>query len=154
MSESETSTFRDDEDSDGLHDADDNGGTNLILGANGFIVEAAESNVAVMYNPRKKRVDIRNVPRIVNGTFQEPTPQEGSPQASLWVQGNIVAKKIDLLNAIHKLESQVQQLQTENTQMKKMLEEMYYAPGMPGFIQVEEEFYSMVNEVTNIVTSQ
>lgn len=138
---------------DAVDDEDDlnsNGqGTNMILGANGFIVESAESNVAVMYNPRKRRVDIRNIPsmnRPIEHNVGSAADGNLENRASLWVQGAIVSENTNILSFIRGLQKRIEILQDENVEMKKMLEELYYAPGMPGFVKVQEEFYAIASQ--------
>ena len=125
---------------------DGNGGMTMIFGANGFAVESAESNVTVVYNPQRRQIDIRS-------GHNASSDSSSKNKVSLNVEGKIYCDdEKDLLTQIEDMKKQIEEMKEEITRLNDKLTEVYYAPGMPGFLCAEQEFselqeHSLVHEV-------
>lgn len=104
---------------------------NMIIGSNGFAVESTESNVVIIYDPSKKQVDIRS------GTESNPV--------SLSVEGKIFCNngELDVICVCDAIRDDILNVKRELAQLRSMMEEIYYAPDMPGFTATKEHFAAL-----------
>lgn len=110
----------------------DQAGTNMIIGTNGIMVESTDSQVYFVYNPVSHMMDLKS---------QSQGSSSDSKKVSFQVQGKVYTDGIDILEKIYALENKIQQLQSENDVLRERVEEIYYAPHMPGFIQANINYY-------------
>lgn len=113
----------------------DRGGTNMIIGTNGIMIEAIDSRAVIIYNVRTRTMEIKSA-------------MPDQPCTALKVEGKIYANKNEDISSIMKtLQERIDTLEEENKQMKNKLEEIYFAPGMPGYILAEEDWTEMLPQV-------
>lgn len=110
------------------HDFLDRRETNMTIGTNGLMIESADSHVYFVYTPGKRILEVKSA--------------KNSPNVSLKVEGDVYAsgENIDMMTKIKLLEEKCSHLDLENARLSNMITEIYYAPGMPGYIQAETEF--------------
>src|SRR6478609_10848164 len=102
-------------------------GTNMILGSNGLMIEAVDSQALIIYNARAKVVEIKSA-----------IPGE---KIDLRVDGKVIINKdVDICSEIESMRNEIYSLRQENKKMKEMILECYYAPGMPGFITAQDHY--------------
>jgi len=121
------------------NDADDatteHEATNMIIGSSGLVIETVDTKTYIVYNPRKRMIEIRSIHR-------ENAPQQ--TKAALHVEGNIHIGELDVLDTIEKLRNEVTQLQKRCDELERITQEMYFAPGMPGSIIAAIDFNDRV----------
>lgn len=110
------------------------GNTNMMILANGIMVEAINGKALIVYNPAKHIVEISGI--------------GDQPPVSLCVEGRILLGKsghIDLLNIINDLGARVENLQRENDNLRTIVNEIYYSPHMPGYLKAESSFVELAS---------
>ena len=112
----------------------DRGETNMTIGTNGLMIESTDSHVYLVYTPGKRVLEIKSA--------------QDSPNVSLKVEGDIFAsgEKIDVMRKIKLLEEKCLALDVENARLSNIITEIYYAPGMPGYIKAELDFLDLCKE--------
>jgi hypothetical protein len=146
---------------------------NMIIGGNGIAVESMESNVTIAYNPSKKQINIcsgitpsttsvittsihsandtENQNNNVNEEYNFDQDHDNDHRVSLWVEGKIYSNNIDLVLLCQNMQYELESMKNELTQLKNMLNEVYYAPGMPGFIHAKIGFTEITESMKNYV---
>ncbi len=115
-------------------------GMRMILGTNGLKIENRDTSVVLILDPTEKCLEIRSDDEV-----------DKNKTINLKVDGNIIYNKNE--NLFEKFEN----LKNENVVLKKQLEELtlkleqvYYAPGMPGYVECFEDFDDGINSTFQI----
>lgn len=108
------------------------GETNMTIGTNGIMIEGTDSHVYLVFNPSTKRVEIKS--------------DKNAPKVSLKVEGDLYAagERESVHSKLKTLEHDLMMMQIKNAELESRLEEVYHAPGMPGFVKAMVEWNDLV----------
>ena len=109
----------------------------LILANNGFIIKTKTAVVFIQYDENENCL-------IINGGTDNDEPVQLSLQGDLIINDN----KISVGKQLNLLTNKIQELETKINSLTLLLDEVYYAPGLPGYIKAEMEWDAR-NEATN-----
>ena len=101
---------------------------NLVIGTNGIMIESISSSAYLIFNP------VKNMLELKSGSSTE--------KISLSVEGNIYAttEKIDVLHTVGQFKKELDEMKEKIAKLEEKLEEIYYAPEMPGYVKAHLDF--------------
>ena len=59
---------------------------------------------------------------------------------NMTINGELFLKNVDVGKLLTKLEDENKELKNEINKIKRILEQLYYAPGGPGYLEAQENF--------------
>jgi len=118
----------------------------MVIGSDGVIFRTENASVLLGFDPKNHTFVIRS--------------ENGDVQTDLHLHGNLLNKEGKpvegvLLDIISELQHRLEKLENIVLEVQDKVEQMYYAPNMPGYYEAESEFLKEVDlQVNGIVIDE
>lgn len=114
---------------------DDGLGQRLVVGSNGLLFESVNSALFT-FDPVSNKISLKNVDPFKSISLDVA----GDINMRICENGVDNGQDTSLGNIIMELRKRIVNLENELLETKKILDSVYYAPGMPGYILSREHF--------------